>query len=207
MLLKDIEDTIVDLMLKNNLKTYYDIGASLTTKTVKLFETLLSHNINIYAFEPNPLTFQELKDKFGYAIQAYNVGIGNKHETRVLYSTTEDLFLSSFSEKFLTIKTGLNNFHKAACEIVRLDDFINEEVIYKPDLIKVDTEDWEDQVFCSIPLDLMPVILAEYHSYDVRIKVEDILRGKYGQNIFFNYGSRNIMRYFVYTSNKKEYKF
>ena len=75
-----------------------------------------------------------------------------------------------------------------------------------PDIVKVDIEDWEDKAIESIPLSFKPIILTEYHSTEVRLNVEDILRFKYDQNIFFNTGVKKV-RYFVYTSNDIEYNF
>lgn len=207
MLIKNIEHTIIDLTTKNNLKTYYDIGASLTTHTLALFNYLINVGVSIYAFEPNPISYKKLKNLFPtQSVNVYNIGIGNKNEEKVLYSTDSDIFLSSFSEEFLTKKTGLQYFDQTICEIRRLDDTIKTYSLPKPDIIKVDVEDWEDQAIESIPLENKPIILAEYHSYQVRINVEEILRFKYDQNIFFNKGTKKV-RYFVYTPNDVEYIF
>ena len=104
MLVKDIEHTIIDLMTKNSLKTYYDIGASLTQKSLILFETLIKYGIDIYAFEPNPITYNNLRDTFGKNVSAFNIGIGNKDEIKDLYSIEHDLYLSSFSKEFIIKK-------------------------------------------------------------------------------------------------------
>jgi hypothetical protein len=104
-------------------------------------------------------------------------------------------------------KTSLTEFDEYECKIRRLDSFIDEHDLPQIDIIKIDSEDWESQVIESIPLESEPIILVEYHSKKVRLEVEDLLRYKYDQNIFFNYGTRNIVRYFVYTSVNRAYTF
>lgn len=207
MILKDIEQTIIDLMVKNNLKNYYDIGANPTVKTISMFERLIKYNINIFAFEPHPVGFERLNSIFSDRIKSFCVGIGNKEDIKILYSKRTDNCLSSFSLDFMHKKTSLINFDEYTCTIKRLDSFISEHNLPQVDLIKIDSEDWENQVIESIPLETKPVILVEYHSKEVRLAVEDLLRGKYDQNIFFNYGTKNIVRYFVYTPNNKTYIF
>ena len=106
MILKNIENTIIDLMINNNLKVYYDIGASLTRKTITLFNALIKNGISIYAFEPQPILYQELKQQFSNEINIYNLGVGNLNKTAMLYSIKKDLYLSSFSHEFIIKKTG-----------------------------------------------------------------------------------------------------
>jgi FkbM family methyltransferase len=207
LILKDIEQTIIDLMVKNNLKNYYDIGANPTVKTIILFEELLKNDINIFAFEPHPFGFTRLDATFYNSIKSFNVGIGNKDESKILYSKKTDTCLSSFSLDFMHKKTSLTEFDEYECKIRRLDSFIDEHDLPEVDIIKIDSEDWESQVIESIPLESEPIILVEYHSKRVRLEVEDLLRYKYDQNIFFNYGTRNIVRYFVYTSVNRAYTF
>jgi FkbM family methyltransferase len=95
-------------------------------------------------FEPDPYNFNRLKDNISLNsfknIEIYNFGLGDTKSVQKLHIETAS---NRGGNKINNNAT--ENF--SLIEIIRLDDFIDEKVSQKIDLIKIDVEGFELRVF------------------------------------------------------------
>jgi len=131
---------------------FYDIGAangSFTRCLAKL------RNVSaIHAFEPIPTAFQELTatTKDNPLITCHNVALGNEQgllDMTVLEGDSRDS--SSFLQLTpLQINTGFAGYtpkqHKEPVTIHKLDDYIKDNRLPQPNVIKLDVQGYEDRV-------------------------------------------------------------
>lgn len=138
-----------------------DIGANIGTFTV--LAGRLKSKSRIYAYEPFPDNYRVLKknielNKLQERAKAFQFGVANKRETRNLFigkegNATHSLFNNS--GKSVQIKT------------VSLEDIFKENNLSRCDLLKVDCEGAEYEIFNSVKKNILRKIFAinlEYHS-------------------------------------------
>jgi FkbM family methyltransferase len=151
--------------------TILDVGAhtGLYANTVKR----LAPQACLYAFEPHPKTFVELKqqaDIHGY--MALNVGCGDQECTAPLYD-----YRTHDGTPHATIHRGvIETLHKGqsdeiSVDIITLDAFIRKQEITRVDLLKIDTEGNELKILgglkSSIDRKMVDVIQFEFNAMNV----------------------------------------
>ena len=122
----------------------FDIGANVG-QTVKDFKEVFKHS-TIHAFEPSPDTFEILKNKTSSFenIHLWNYGIG---------ASSGDLLLNEYvhsnTNSFLDIQNNepSNLKRRTLVKTTTVDQFSDENGIHKIDVLKIDTEGFELEVF------------------------------------------------------------
>jgi len=160
----------------------------------------------IYAFEPSPKNFDQLKKIFQDKdnIELLNVGIGEKNEKRILNQNIESSSssinqLNKDSKYFKKKYLFLNLFQKKEIsypiniKLINLSNFINQKKINHIDLLKIDTEGYEFSVLKGLRDEIkkIKVIHLEHHFDDMIIK---------------NYKLSDIHNYLIKYDFKKKFK-
>lgn len=122
----------------------FDIGANVG-QTVKDFKEVFKHS-TIHAFEPSPDTFEILKNKLSdfKNIHLWNYGVG---------ASSSDLLLNEYvhsnTNSFLDIHNNepSNLKRRTLVKTTTIDQFSDENGIQKIDVLKIDTEGFELEVF------------------------------------------------------------
>jgi FkbM family methyltransferase len=176
---KIYEPEILDIMKKliPSNGTFFDIGANIGWYSLNMKK--LYSDLNIYAFEPVPKTFNylitnlELNSLNG--VKTFNFGFSNQEGKFDIYYYPQVSGNASLSNL-----SGNENVEKISCTIKRLDDFIKTESIENIDFIKCDVEGAEFSVLKGAKetiVKFQPIILIEllrkwaakfnYHPNDV----------------------------------------
>ena len=119
----------------------FDVGANIGNYS-KLIKRIIENDIKLYIFEPSKETFKKLKQAFknyDENILLYNFGLGNKNETRNLYSDKECSGLASIYKRKLDY-TNINMNKSEIIELRELDVFCIENSIKKIHFLKLDVE-------------------------------------------------------------------
>ncbi|MFA5750034.1 MAG: FkbM family methyltransferase [Candidatus Shapirobacteria bacterium] len=159
-----------------------DVGANIGYYTILLADKV-GKSGKVYAFEPDSTNF-EILEKNIKANNLENVvviktAVGSKNETKTLYKSVENLGDHKlFNDQFLisnvetiqnppvgkptsSLKKG-GSLKTETVKIIKLDDYLKN---IKIDLMKIDTQGWEPEVFAgakkTIEKDL-PIIFFEY---------------------------------------------
>ena len=146
------EEYFLTSFLKTRFKdraiSIFDVGANSGEYSLLLKEIFPA--AEIYAFEPNPVTFQMLaeKTKLISYIHSFPVGLGATDSTMEIYTYKNDLA----SEHASVIKDVMVSLHQSdqlenyEIPIICLDNFYIEKSIKKIDFLKIDTEGFELEV-------------------------------------------------------------
>jgi len=198
------EDLIFNLFKLHGYKSYYDLGAYPTYKTVKLFNSLLDIGVNIYAFDPDENAYQLLIEKFGNKINSYKLGVGDKNKKLPLYSPLIGHWLSSFDKDQIKRSISTSIQKMIMSETIILYDFIEKNNLKLPDLIKVDVENWEVKIFKSIDFNKhRPIIIVEQHTVNTKIYLNTFLSKFYKiQQYYFLRENKKLRFYFYLIPNK-----
>jgi len=127
-------------------KLCLDIGANVGRYSLEL---LKSTSAQVIAFEPLALSHRELvKNTFAYRDRIFceNKGAGNLNGELTLHFDTSASVLASFSEAVKKV-SYVTNEECATAEVVTLDAYCRANRIADIDLIKIDTEGFETEVF------------------------------------------------------------
>lgn len=136
----------------------------------------------VYAVEASPRVFEEIPT--GSLVQKFNFAI---------CATSGPITLNVSSNSEATSLKRLNGFEyieTATVPGLRLDDFIKNNAIPQPDLLKVDIEGAEIEVFNSCSdafLESIDQITVEFHEWlgiSSRAEVEDLVRRLRGLGFF-----------------------
>lgn len=117
-----------------------DIGANIGNYSKHILK--ISPDIQIYAFEPHPITYKKLIISVkSNSFHPFNLAVGSKNGKLQLYDY-EDQDGSSHASIY---KEVIEDIHKAKAikheiEIIKLDNFLQEHSINRIDLLKIDTE-------------------------------------------------------------------
>lgn len=177
-------DEIYKLLLKKKC-VIFDVGAN-KGQSIKRF--LKFNNPIIYSFEPNTKAYSILKKKYNYNKNCYlnNIALGEKKIEKLFFEYHKDE-LSSFNRI-----EGQDKIKKNEIKVLvdTLDNFVKKNNLKKINLLKIDTQGYEENVLLgSINLlkqnkiDIIEVelILGKYYNkYTSFYKIEKVLsNGKY----------------------------
>jgi len=123
-----------------------DVGANVGKYSK--FIKRMNQDIDIFAFEPHPATYQRLvKNVDGMDIKTYNVGVGASDGSLYLYDYADkdgSSHASLYKDVIEQIHKGQAIAHKV--RIISLDTFMIENNIDRVGLLKIDTEGHELEV-------------------------------------------------------------
>jgi len=183
---------IFNFLKKKNLKKiniFFDIGAH-EGESIEIFSKNFTIS-KIYSFEPSPINFLKLKNKVNLFLKNFkdtkiyveNVGLGDEKKRIYLKqlnesssSTINQINKNSkyFKKKiFFLNKLHTKNFYKNIdIQIIRLDEYLNNNSIEYIDFMKIDTEGYEFDVLKGLGIKIHNVqyIMFEHHYHDMLIK-------------------------------------
>ena len=180
--------------IKYYIEIYVDIGAHKGTY-IDVFRK--SYDLKkIYAFEPQPEIYKNLKAKYRKLsyVKCYQEAASNSNGYKFLNLNVHDL-TSSFTKPnennfYLKLKSKLfqtnikNIFYKnIRVKVTRLSSFLKKKKIKEIDLLKIDSEGHEFQVLQGIGKDIskVSIILIEFHK----------------PNIYLGYNSNKIHNHLI----------
>lgn len=140
---------------------FYDIGS------FKGYYSVVANSLGlkVYAFEPNPNTFKILKINFltnNINGMLFNKGVSNK-------TSSLKFVCEKFADSSHILREGEKNDHFRSIECIKLDDFIIENKLDPPNIIKMDVEGHENYALegmKEIILKYKPIILLDIHEND-----------------------------------------
>jgi FkbM family methyltransferase len=131
----EISETFLIMNIINKYENFIDIGAHLGFFT----SLVASHKKKVFSFEPNPYCFEKIK-KNKY-IKKYNIGLGDKNDSKILNIINQPFVGGS---TFSKAKSKI--FCKVKSKIITLDQFSKKHKLQKKTLIKIDCESFENNV-------------------------------------------------------------
>ena len=168
--------------LKNNIlqnAIIIDVGAH-KGESIKFYSDNFKIK-KIYSFEPNKKIFEIIKKKKFNNTEIFNLGLGDKNETKYL-----NIYKDTFSSSFNPIDRSSNYFkkkkifsfddyaeNKVISKVITLSNFMDNYNISKVDLLKIDTEGYEFRVLQGIDskdFAKIKFIHFEHHYNDMIIK-------------------------------------
>ncbi len=146
-------------------KIILDIGSNIGASIIYFHEKF--PGANIFGFEPHPDTFRILQQNAGdlHGVTVFNYGLGARNQ-RIAVPADQVNFGA-----FNTRGSFKDRGYPAApveCEIRRLDEVLRELGIAQVDLIKIDCEGAEADVFSALPdetLHRCQWIVGEFHDH------------------------------------------
>lgn len=121
--------------------TIFDVGAYQGMYIKKCLDVFHNRKIRIFAFEPNPVSFQELKKNWqGHSsIKLRQIGFNDNAGRSLLFVENSDSALASLYRR------NLNHFRKTMKQdeeitLTTIDEFCYKEGIREIDLLKLDIE-------------------------------------------------------------------
>jgi len=128
----------------NDNPVFFDVGANYGQTIDEI--TIVFNNYKIHSFEPSPEVYEYLRNKTSHRrnINIWNYGIGSTKKHLLLNENT-NRNMSSFLE---IGKEGWGSIeHKTSVPVTTIDDFCEEQEIAKIDVLKIDTQGFELEVF------------------------------------------------------------
>jgi len=183
---------IFNFLKKRNLKNiniFFDIGAH-EGESIEIFAKNFSIK-KIYSFEPSSINFLKLKNKVNFFSKKFkdleiyieNFGLGEEKKKISLKqlnesssSTINQININSkyFKKKsFFLNKLHAKTFYKNIdIQIIRLDEYLNNNKIECINFMKIDTEGYEFDVLKGLGTKICNVqyIMFEHHYHDMLIK-------------------------------------
>ena len=117
-----------------------DVGANIGNYSKNIFK--ISPDIQIYAFEPHPITYKKLVGSVASKnFHTFNLAVGSRNSELQLYDY-EDQDGSSHASTYKEVIEGIHKCRavKHDIKVIRIDDFLEEHSINSVDLLKIDTE-------------------------------------------------------------------
>jgi FkbM family methyltransferase len=146
-------------------KVILDIGSNIGASIVYFHHQF--PDASIIGFEPHPDTFRVLEKNVGHlpGVRVFNYGLGAIHQ-RIAVPADEVNF-GAFNTRGHFKDRGFPAA-PVECEVRRLDDLLRELGISRVDLIKIDCEGAEGDVFSTLPdaiLNDCQWIVGEFHDH------------------------------------------
>jgi FkbM family methyltransferase len=137
-----------------DLKTVFDVGANVGDMTMSMCK--LFPDATVHAFEPYSKTFETLRARveaspYRDRVRLHNFGFYDKRGTAPLHVTSFHgaNSLVSISSAYHVFNPHVREEDLEDVQLVRLDDFVGESGIGHIDLMKVDVEGAEFEVFAG----------------------------------------------------------
>ena len=183
---------IFNFLKKKNLKKidiFFDIGAH-EGESIEIFSKNFTIS-KIYSFEPSPINFLKLKNKVNLFLKNFkdikvyveNVGLGDEKKRIYLKQLNESSSstinqINKNSKYFKKKSFFLNKLHAKTfyqnidIQVIRLDEYLNNNSIEYINFMKVDTEGYEFDVLKGLGTKIHNVqyIMFEHHYADMIIK-------------------------------------
>jgi FkbM family methyltransferase len=146
-------------------KIILDIGSNIGASIIYFHEKF--PDAKIFGFEPHPDTFRILEQNVAHlpGVRIFNFGLGATHQR--IEARADQVNFGAFRTDGRFKDRG----HPATtveCEVRRLDDVLREIGIAQVDLIKIDCEGAEAEVFSTLPdaiLNQCQWIVGEFHDH------------------------------------------
>jgi FkbM family methyltransferase len=142
------------MRLGPDLKTVFDVGANVGDMTIGMCKWF--PDATVHAFEPYSKTFERLRDRIEASpyrdrVKLHNFGFYDKMGTAPLHVTSFHgaNSLVAVSPAYHVFNPHIREEGSEDVQLVRLDDFVAEAGISQIDLIKVDVEGAEYEVFAG----------------------------------------------------------
>lgn len=122
----------------------FDVGANIGWYSLKIAKS--DYTINVYAFEPIPLTYQQLAENVALNripnIKLFNLGLSDRNQDMKFYF--DPLLSGNASAKNLAAKPGIL---EVIAKTERMDDVVARLGLHRVDFVKCDVEGAELLVF------------------------------------------------------------
>jgi FkbM family methyltransferase len=146
-------------------KIILDIGSNIGASIIYFHRQF--PDAKIFGFEPHPDTFRILQQNVGHlrGVTVFNYGLGNRNQRVVVCADAVNF--GAFNTRGVFKDRGQVSA-PVECEVRRLDDVLRELGIEQVDLIKVDCEGAEVEVFSTLPdaiLNQCQWIVGEFHDH------------------------------------------
>jgi FkbM family methyltransferase len=140
--------------LAPDIETVFDVGANVGDMTMSMLEKFPA--ATVYAFEPYSATFEALRARveqspYRNRVRLHNFGFYDKTTTAPLHVTSHHgaNSLVPISAAYHVFNPHVREDHSEDVKLIRLDDFVAETGISHIDLMKVDVEGAEYEVFAG----------------------------------------------------------
>jgi FkbM family methyltransferase len=142
---RDYEDKFQDQMLASVCKgdCVWDVGANLGLYTVK-FSEIVGHSGKVFAFEPSPQNFSQLKESVSTLENVELVPVALGSETTTLGFQQGDDPIGATSRVVEAAGAGIE------VDVKRGDDLLVSGKVETPNVVKIDTEGFELDVIRGI---------------------------------------------------------
>ena len=166
---------ILKELITNSHPIIFDVGAEdgiSSERYLKLFSEPIIHN-----FEPRPDQFEIMKSKFNDKKNIYlnNVAVGSKAEIKIFNQIKE-----GGRSSFLTSTVDdLSKQEQIDVQVITIDEYVNKNNIKRINLLKIDTQGYEDEVLKGAQETL------KLNKIDI-IETELILGNMYEKTLSFN---------------------
>jgi len=137
---------ITEVLAQSKPKLCIDVGANNGEYSLALLKSTEAH---VIAFEPLPTAFEILTQnsrEYSNRIKLENLGVGAKEEELIINYNPMATAHASFSKEVEEIDY-LSNQEKIKVPVVTLDSYFERNKIHDVDLIKIDVEGFESEVF------------------------------------------------------------
>lgn len=199
---------------KNNI-TIFDVGANIGNYTNTLVNAF--PNSKIYAFEPNPLTFDLLieKTKDIDSIECFKIGFSNQRGSSEIFSYESDE-ASEHASLYRNVMSDLHNDKRISSfkiELETLDEFCQDHNIEKIDFIKIDTEGHEYSVLSGasnlIKSKAIDVIQFEFNEMNVisRTFLKDFYEILYDHYEIYRLDSKKLIHLKEYSTTNEIFQY
>ena len=178
------KNKIIKSLVNNDTPVIFDVGAN-EGQSVEYYKSLFP-NCVIHCFEPDVDTFKILSENCKNLDNVYlnNYGIGSETNELEFYKHDINSELNGFyklndkSKDSISLnsnnadeyKTKIN--HNSIAKIIKLSSYIKENNISKIDLLKIDTQGYEEECLKGIENEFnkIKIILTEIMFYDLYTK-------------------------------------
>lgn len=182
-------NTVLTKLISDNHPLIFDIGAE-DGASCERYSNILKNPI-IHAFEPRPDQFAIMKRKFKDEKNIYlnNVAIGSKTEIKK-FNQIKGGGRSSFHKSTVD---NLSNQTQIDVQVTTIDEYVNKNNIKRINLLKIDTQGYEDEVLKGAQetlklnkIDIIETELIVGNMYDKTLSFSEIenIISPYGYKIF-----------------------